>query len=153
MGLDQYLHATQYTSKYNKPEINKKLWKLFDKEIKPIDIDSAEVSFEIGYWRKANQIHKWFVDNCQEGKDECQSSEVSREQLEILLKICEEVIGYKDKDDKSEVENILPHQKGFFFGGYEYDEYYFMDIENTIEIIKKCLEMPTCWDFKYRASW
>ena len=40
---------------------------------------------EIGYWRKANAVHSWFVENCQDGIDECQLSEVSREDLEDLL--------------------------------------------------------------------
>lgn len=27
---------------------------------------------EIGYWRKANHIHKWFVDCVQDGEDDCE---------------------------------------------------------------------------------
>jgi len=174
MGLDMYLSACKYTSKYNDIKTNEKLWKLF-KEVEPIDnINSAEVIFEIGYWRKSNQIHKWFVDNCQDGKDECQSSEVSRKQLEQLKEVCEKVLKilseqkpkltkYTDKfkqeyeekiyQDTDEIKELLPNQEGFFFGGTQYDEWYKNDIEHTIEIIKRCLKLPESWDFKYRASW
>ena len=31
------------------------------------DGDSYIVRTEAGYWRKANQIHGWFVNNCQDG--------------------------------------------------------------------------------------
>ena len=32
----------------------------------------------VAYWRKANAIHSWFVENCQDGVDECQySNEIS----------------------------------------------------------------------------
>jgi hypothetical protein len=108
---------------------------------------------EIGYWRKQNHIHKWFVDNCQGGIDECQETEVSKEKLEELLVTCLDIV--KNKDNKSLAENELPTQAGFFFGGTEYDEYYFDGIEDTIEILQKVLEET---DFEesvitYQSSW
>lgn len=30
-----------------------------------------EITEEVGYWRKANAIHGWFVDNVQKGNDDC----------------------------------------------------------------------------------
>jgi len=170
-----YLSACKYTSKYNDVKTNEKLWKLF-KEVEPIDnLNSVEVKFEIGYWRKSNQIHNWFVDNCQDGKDECQSSQVSREQLKELLEICEKVLKILSEQkthkkkitdkvwkqeheynlylDTDEIKELLPTREGFFFGDTQYDEYYKNDIEHTIEIIKRCLELPIEWDFEYRASW
>ena len=30
-----------------------------------------ETHEEVGYWRKANAIHGWFVRNVQNGKDDC----------------------------------------------------------------------------------
>jgi hypothetical protein len=103
---------------------------------------------EVGYWRKANQIHEWFVQNVQDGKDDCQESYVSREQLEELLGVCRIV-----KIDKEKAEQLLPTQSGFFFGGTEYDEYYYQDIDNTIEILEEALSDETADDFAYRASW
>ena len=43
---------------------------------------------EVAYWRKANAIHRWFVNNVQDGIDECQETIVTRNQLFTLLQIC-----------------------------------------------------------------
>ena len=39
---------------------------------------------EVGYWRKANAIHNWFVNNIQNGKDDCRRYEVSKENLNLF---------------------------------------------------------------------
>jgi hypothetical protein len=106
---------------------------------------------QVGYWRKANHIHAWFVDYVQDGIDDCDyHNEVTKEDLEDLLDICQRVL-----DDHSLADELLPTQSGFFFGGTEYDEYYFEDIENTIGIIKNVLE-TTDFDKEmiyYVSSW
>ena len=43
---------------------------------------------EIMYWRKANQIHNWFVINVQNKLDDCGNYEVTKEALETLLEQC-----------------------------------------------------------------
>lgn len=137
---------------------------------------------EVGYWRKANQIHQWFVDNVQDGVDDCNyHDEVTKEKLEELLDICKEVLdgselvegmienGYRYENgvktpimqsgkyikDPNVAKNLLPAQEGFFFGGTNYDQYYLSDIQNTIDIITKVLETT---DFEtemvyYVSSW
>ena len=106
---------------------------------------------QVGYWRKANQIHQWFVDNVQDGEDDCDyHNEVTKECLEDLLCICQQVL-----DNHDLAYELLPTQSGFFFGGTEYDEYYFDDIKDTIEIIKNVLE-TTDFDKEmiyYVSSW
>ena len=52
----------------------------------------SEAFTEVGFWRKANHIHNWFVVNCQDGVDECQETEISKENLEELLSICKKVL-------------------------------------------------------------
>lgn len=109
---------------------------------------------EIGRWRKANHIHKWFVDHVQGGEDNCEKYEVTKDDLLKLKDTCEKVLNLEWKTPKR-LEKILPTQGGFFFGGTEYDEYYFSDVEATIEIINKVLETT---DFEkelvvYEASW
>ena len=47
---------------------------------------------EIGYWRKANAIHKWFVDNVQNGVDDCGEYKVTKEQLIQLHNACNDVL-------------------------------------------------------------
>jgi hypothetical protein len=46
---------------------------------------------EVGYWRKANAIHKWFVDNVQDGKDDCGTYPVEESKLKELLEVCKKV--------------------------------------------------------------
>lgn len=104
----------------------------------------------VGYWRKANQIHNWMVENVQDGVDDCNSYEISKEQLEELLSICKKI-----SKNHSLAEKLLPTTRGFFFGSCEYDDYYFCDIDNTIEIIEKVLK-DTDFDNEivfYSSSW
>ena len=119
----------------------------------------------VGYWRKANQIHNWLVENIQDGVDDCNyHREVTEDDLLELLDICKRVLDscelITDEDgthvkDSNIAEELLPATPGFFFGSYEYDEWYVEDIKNTIDIINKVLETT---DFEtqmlyYCSSW
>ena len=152
MGLDMYLYKKNYirTDEFYKPEYRNevvvKTGGEIDKKIKPERI--RYVVEEVGYWRKANQIHKWFVDNVQEGNDNCGSYYVNSTTLEELLELCKKV-----QADHSLAESLLPSTSGFFFGGTEYDEWYFNDIDNTIKIIEECLADEGADDFEYSSSW
>ena len=94
------------------------------------------------------------MDCVQDGEDDCEKYEVTKSNLLDLKTVCEEVLNLKGKDE-GKIEEILPTTSGFFFGGTEYDEYYFSDVEETIEIINKVLETT---DFEkelvvYQSSW
>lgn len=117
----------------------------------PIDAGKiSEISERAGYWRKANAIHKWFVDNVQGGNDDCGDYEVSEEQLQTLLDTCKKVLA-----DKTQAEQLLPTKSGFFFGGTDIDEWYFKDVENTITILESALSTPkdSYPSFEYTSSW
>lgn len=105
----------------------------------------------VGYWRKANAIHNWFVNNVQDGVDDCAfHDEVTKENLEELRDICHEVLC-----DPDMAEALLPTQGGFFFGSTVYDEWYIDDLKKTIDIIDKVLE-TTDFDTQmlyYVSSW
>ncbi len=116
---------------------------------------------DIGYWRKANQIHTYFVQECQGGVDECQLTKISKSKLTKLISLCKQALALKEVYLNDGIiqgkgcEEILPTASGFFFGGTEFNEWYFNDIEETIEIISKVLKET---DFKtqtifYRSSW
>lgn len=116
----------------------------------PTNIDPKKVKYiieEAGYWRKANAIHKWFVDNVQGGVDDCRDAYVSSEDLQKLLTLCRQV-----EADNSLAETLLPSASGFFFGGTEYDEWYFKDISNTITILEEALADKNA-DYYYSSSW
>ena len=105
---------------------------------------------EVGYWRKANQIHKWFVDNVQDGVDDCGDYKVTKEQLIELHNRCNQVL-----NDHDLAESLLPSQSGFFFGSTDYDEGYYSDLEDTKRIIDDILEYKSeCLDnLYYSSSW
>ena len=152
MGLDMYLYKKNYIrqGEWYKPEVvNEVIVKTggeVDKRIKPERV--KYVVEEAAYWRKANQIHNWFVTNVQNGIDECQTSFVSRDKLEELLEVCKKVDA-----DNSLAESLLPSASGFFFGGTEYDEWYFKDIKDTIQYLTEALEDESADEFEYYASW
>ena len=140
--------------------------KIGDKEI-PIKFDKVSyIEEQVGYWRKANAIHKWFVDNVQNGEDNCKSYYVSQEDLEKLLNLCKEVkekaimkegkiqngstlkdgiweptmVEGKYIENAEEIEALLPTTSGFFFGSTTYDEWYMYNVDNTIRMLEEILE-------------
>ena len=117
---------------------------------------SLTVKVKIGYWRKANQIHKWFVDNVQNGVDNCQDFIVQREQLEHLLTICNSILSTKGKKKMQEkAAELLPTSSGFFFGSTDIDDWYFDDIKSTVQQLTDILNNSKFAEveFYYRASW
>jgi hypothetical protein len=89
------------------------------------------------YWRKANQIHRWFVENVQNDVDDCATYKVTKEQLLMLYDDCKEVMKQKNQ---SISEKILPTTSGFFFGSVDYDQDYYNDIQYTIDLLEKILK-------------
>jgi len=153
MGLDMYLYAKNYLSDFRPEEKEKAeaIQKLFPELAGVKNQYGSAVKYvtaEVGYWRKANAVHDWFVKNVQKGVDNCGSYYVSRENLNELRALCDTTL--KNRDNASET---LPTASGFFFGGTEYDEWYFNSLENTIEIIDAALKLPDSWDFEYQSSW
>ena len=119
--------------------------------------NNDESSQDVGYWRKANHIHQWFVENCQDGIDECQVTVITKADLEDLLATCDAVMAMKEEclNGGKTPGELLPTQSGFFFGGTEYDEYYFDDVQDTINIIEAVLA-ETNFDeseITYQSSW
>lgn len=156
MGLDMYLYAKQFvaSSSYSKEEDCKKVKSIArlmkgTKFLKKDALQFAEVKLQIAYWRETNQIHKYFVNRCGNGKDECQDIYVPQDALVDLLWRCETVL--KDKD---RAEELLPAQSGFFFGSVDYDEWYYKNLEDTIPVLQKILkDASEDWEFEYKASW
>ncbi len=183
MGLDMYLSKKTYVKQWshNKPE------EQFEVSVKKggitfPDIKAERISYvteEVAYWRKANQIHGWFVNNCEEVVADVKYC-VTRENLEELLETCKKVVEmlnsstkttkkvvsgwssgeqtYTDIEvyDTEDILEILPPTQGFFFGSDSIDEWYKKDIEDTIKVLEDELSIPTIGygaDYEYYASW
>lgn len=175
--IERYLNWLENGQKYtliewcgiNLDEVNLDLADKYA-EIKRLD-DLSDVTLreEVGYWRKANQIHNYFVEQVQGGEDDCGIYEVTKGNLEDLLVrccavkvICDVPHSEKQEDEWEQpiqcprvAEQLLPVCEGFFFGDYEYNQYYMSQIDETISIISKVL---TETDFEnemimYRSSW
>lgn len=182
MGLDQYLTKKIYIGgnyEHNQVKGTIRITK-GGKKI-PFDINKIKyIEEEAAYWRKANQIHKWFVDNVQDGSDDCKEYYVSRKQLEELLSLCKRIKGkcllvdgevnngYTFDEGGNRVaikeegkvminpglaEELLPTGGGFFFGSTDYDEYYMSDIEETIVMLTAALKDDRDVSFYYSSSW
>jgi hypothetical protein len=154
MGLDMYLSKKHYIgNKHRKPEQRIKVVIPKNQDDATFPIESinnkkvTEITEEAAYWRKANAIHKWFVNNVQDGNDDCHEYYVSREQLEELITIADRVIA-----DHNLAPELLPTQTGFFFGDESYDEYYFETLKETKKMLTETLENGD-GNFYYQSSW
>jgi hypothetical protein len=138
MGLDMYLTAV-----LDVEEKQEELQILFP------EVESIEtVSTTIGYWRKANAIHAWFVNNVQGGEDDCRLYNVCNDDIQSLLELVNNVIEKKQKP-----EEVLPSMDGFFFGKTDYDEYYYEDLVHTKTILEHALRLnKSGWRVKYQSS-
>lgn len=154
MGLDSYVTAKRYLWDIGETNDNDKIDTISKLFPEMAGMRVKEVAVEAMYWRKANQIHRWFVDNVQDGVDECQESYISTEQLYQLRDTCAAVLA-----DPSQAGVLLPTQRGFFFGGDEYGEWYLEQVTNTKEWLDRLLFKDTFdekfknWTFYYQASW
>lgn len=156
MGLDMYLSRKTYVQNWphKKPEEHIEI-KLSGNTK---GIDPSKISYvieNIGYWRKANQIHSWIVNNCADGEDSCQEIYMPKEKLQELHKLACFVLGGKDHLNAEQIAlKYLPPASGFFFGSTEVGDWYWEDIKHTINVLSEALQS----DFDessiyYQASW
>lgn len=161
MGLDMYLHAKkdiplEVATMMAKADNGKDPW---DVEFRDYNNESwmggtatakagetVTAVARVGYWRKANAIHGWFVRNVQGGNDNCDEYEVSAEQLRQLRKDCQEAL------DKGGVTDSLKPVEGFLFGSDD-TQGMLDDCEVTIKQIDEVLKKYPDWVYTYQSSW
>lgn len=143
MGLDMYMRKGKRIPKKSDLELKEILerdnWfetkKEVPKELKDFVIEKKYewlkkpvyvLTEEVGYWRKANAIHNWFVENVQEGIDDCGEYIVEKEDIEDLLETCKNVLknsklvkgkvynGYKveKNENDDEYKKVLIYEDG-----------------------------------------
>jgi hypothetical protein len=150
MGLDMYLDKRTYVRQWEHIEADKQYNVNVTKGGESTNINPKKVKYiieEAGYWRKQNQIHRWFVENVQDNVDNCGEYYVSKDSLQELLSLCKQI-----QADNSLAESLLPSASGFFFGNTEYDVWYFDGIDNTIQILEEALEDED-GEYYYSSSW
>jgi len=143
MGLDMYLNVSERISSHDFNRVdnqvsytdNPRYSNVIEAagiKVKDNTASSVSVEWTAIYWRKANQIHNWFVTYLADGVDECQRISVGRGDLVIL------------------------HDR--FFGSIDIDEWYWSDIEETHKQLTELLDEITeenKWNYEieYQASW
>lgn len=182
MGLDMYLEKKTLVKNYEhfiqSQKTNVVVTGCKAKYIKPERI--SDIIEELIYWRKANQIHAWFIENCADGDENKTKMDVSFDQLVELLAVCKKVEkasklvkgkiinGYRYENGKevpiiedgetiknpATAKKLLPVSEGFFFGSQQYDCYYLQDIKNTVRDLEAIIkEGDKLGDYQYIASW
>ena len=151
MGLDMYLRGKRYLSYTEREGYADELAELGDTFCLGHQIN--ELTFEIGYWRKANAIHNWFVNNVQEGVDNCGEYRVPYSSLVKLRLICKEVLD----NGEHHASIFLSPADGFFFGSSSIDEYYWECVKYTYEVMNELcmnddIQSGTIEVF-YQSSW
>lgn len=173
MGLDMYLNKKTYIgAEYEHRNVKGNVEITIND--KPINIQFnriSEISERVGYWRKANAIHNWFVENVQDGEDNCQEYWVGIEKLQELVDLCKSTIeiikkcpiiektelDYSGKEykyneyDVNQEEIKLQTAGGFFFGSTAYNDYYLEDLQDTINQLEPLIKEGG--DYYYQSSW
>ncbi len=166
MGLDMYLNVSERISSHDYERTNgivnyiespryNTVVKAVGMKVKDNIAASVSVEYTAIYWRKANQIHNWFVNTLGGGVDECQVIPVSRENLVALHNRCGVLLDTKSTELAME---LLEPASGFFFGSTAIDEWYWQDIEETHKQLTELLDEITednqyNYRIEYQASW
>ena len=191
MGLDMHMRAKLYISghRYSEeaPVFNQIImhlpeFEVFQPALASLDRKSLIVAVTVGYWYNASAIHNWFVENVQDGKDDCGEYYVNPENLGRLRDVCREVLAtvsisagqpvvtgvsyYPEGRTEAhftsgrvalngeELSNILPTTSGVFYGTTPYDEWYLQSVEYTLDLIEtKLLPISETFDLYYNSSW
>ena len=102
---------------------------------------------EFSYYRKFNALQGYFERNFQ--LENCGRILITKEIREDLLNIINEIL-----EDHNKAEELLPVQQGFFYGTYEYDDFYFQDIYSLEKdlIHMKFIDYDN-YDLYYTSNW
>ena len=157
MGLEMNLYKRTYVGNPNRSDDDKV--RLHNCDLKINENNIVHIDEIVGRWFKANAIHKWFVDNCQDRVDNCRFTIVDHEQLECLLDLCKELLNLDNEGNPhlnlEKAKEELPTCEGTYFGSQEFDDSYIEDLKRTIEIIESILNVED-WDdsnYYYESSW
>lgn len=171
MGLDSYWVLRHRKSEYDFGDEDNIAAK-YPEAIRKISDNSdcsrcivTLTSYDVGYFRKFNAMHKWVVDNCADGVDECQDIKVDRQHAAELLGICKDILAAQqnvaDPEGLTAAVANLPPASGFFFGSTDCDEWYFNDVAALAGLLTDIIaamdgmseEEADNWSLVYCSSW
>lgn len=118
------------------------------KDNKPINIRFNKLKFILerqAKWSNAHSIHKWFVDNVQDGFDNDGYYEVYGEVLLQLVDICKKILENNDL-----AKTLLPSVDSYGFENQEYNEHYFKQLEDVIEQLN---DVEKDAYYEYSSGW
>lgn len=109
MGLDMYLYVKKYESCCSwRGDYEKKKVGFYPEELKEIgeQIDknnfmSKETLYQVAYWRKSNMIHRYFIERCADGQDDCSPVYVQLKDIKDLVQLCRDVIAHPEDGPES----------------------------------------------------
>lgn len=170
MGLDMYLYGERYISEnYSDDPVKSAkalhatldaLNLLDDEGIAKDHIYGFSAKVTLGYWRKAWPIHRWFVDNVQNGADNCGEYRVQTDVLQQLLSDCIAVLSAKGDPEIAHdtAWAYIPPSENLEYNAFEdpqEEEYYYIKVQHTANILTKLLtdKKFADYDFYYSSSW
>ena len=108
------------------PELEEQVKKWVEGHYEPYD----------AYFRKVNFLFKYYEDR---GKMyEQWYAFTDADDIDDLIDRCEQVL-----KDHSLAHSLLPTQSGFFFGGTDYDEWYFSDVQDCLNQMREYRKLLT----------
>ena len=123
MGLDMYLYAEKYIQQVDykkvggdmvrrpRSEFNEIMLNAGMTHLPTTDFAGASVTKCVGYWRKANAIHGWFV-RLDGREDTCQRINVTIEQLTQLRDDCLNALANRDQATEPITSTISLNAEG-----------------------------------------
>lgn len=150
MGLDMYLEAKLHLPPYSaelapvRQAIGQAIGYTPPTEKPDNDATLMEITgviVRVGYWRKFDPLHQWFVSNVQEGHDDCRPAYIAPD---VLVEL-EEQLDQVSDDPESASEHFISE------GDEPLDE---GEIDYTLKVVVQAKKLQERgWDIYYRASW
>lgn len=90
MGLDMYIHRRIRGYRKDDGTLSHSFSDYKEDEYGCSNSETVET--QAAYWRKSNQIHKWFVDHAQDGNDDCGEYDIGIDTIKELRDECMKVL-------------------------------------------------------------
>lgn len=90
------------------------------------------------YFRKVNFLIPFVESKNGFSLENCETVKLTKADLVDLVERCKEVLAHHSK-----AKSLLPTCSGFFFGGTDYDELYFKDVQEVHDEVSDLLSTMT----------